>query len=82
MIQKGTSLVLGVTHIKPLAGFPKGRFKVRMRSGEPVKVYVRNDKECIGYYIAEEYGCWVPRIRFAVNGKAVHKFDWNGNDAP
>jgi hypothetical protein len=82
MIQKGTTLVYGIVPIKPLAGFPKGRFRVRMRSSDAVKVYVHNEKECIGYYVSEEYGCWVPRIKFAVNGKASPKFDWSGENAP
>ena len=57
----GMPLVIGMTSILPLCGFPEGRVKIRMRPGHAVRVYVRTVSGDIHEYVITEVdGQWHP----------------------
>lgn len=56
----GENVPFGITQILPLAGFPSGKARIRMRNYEFVKVFIKTEDELIGYYPKYSHGVWIP----------------------
>lgn len=70
-IQRSTKVVgYGITPILPLRGFPEGKTRIRMRSGELVKIRVRSADGIRSFVVEESEGAWVPLIEEGVNATA------------
>lgn len=66
--QKGVRLVLGVVEPMPLADFPRGWVRIRMRARRPVEVFIRPFEGGIRkFLIREEDGKWLPAIAVGAN---------------
>lgn len=57
----------GITQILPLAAFPKGRARIRIRQGEFVKVFVKTETGVRGFYPEETNGVWIPKYELGEN---------------
>jgi hypothetical protein len=62
-------VVFGVSAPKPLNNFPHGKTRIRLRSNEFAKVYVRNPEGIREFVIQEKEGCWIPFSELARNIK-------------
>jgi hypothetical protein len=60
-------LVFGVVEPLPLVGFPDGRAKIEIRSGELVRVYIKTKTGIIAFYPTEKDGAWIPDCEIGRN---------------
>jgi hypothetical protein len=61
----------GLCQQLPLAAFPKGKKRIRMRCDDFVKVDVRGENETVCIFPKEENGVWVPGFEQARNVREV-----------
>lgn len=54
------NLPFGACEILPLAGFPKGRAKIRIRYDDFVRVYIKTESGIEAYHVKEVGGFWEP----------------------
>jgi len=60
----------GLAQILPLAAFPAGKKRIRIRPDEFTKVFVKTETGIRGFYPKEMNGVWVPGFEFGEN-KAI-----------
>ena len=65
----GTAHILGVCEPKPLAGFPDGRLKLRMRNKDFAKVFVRTTSSTRHFLVKEskDKTYWIPGVELGRN---------------
>lgn len=64
MRMMGTILAVGYHDpIPQLVGFPPGKVRIKMRSGQPARVYVRDTCGIVGYCVEPFGGAWRPAFR-------------------
>jgi hypothetical protein len=56
----GEAIVYGLHQPKPLAGFPSGRARVKMRNRTGVIVYIKTNSGIRAFTAKEQNGKWVP----------------------
>lgn len=59
--------VFGVARQLPLASFPKGRKRIRMRNDDFVQVFVKNETGIRRFIVKELNGVWVPACEIGSN---------------
>lgn len=64
----GPEPVFGIVEPLPLAGFPAGHTRIRMRNNEYVRVYVRPPEGGVRQFaVSEIFGQWVPVCELGAN---------------
>lgn len=66
----GPQVVFGAHLEKPLAGFPPGKIRLRMRSTEFLQAFVRNADGIQHFYVGDDGNHWVPRFKIGENRNA------------
>jgi len=64
-----TSVVWGVTEPLPLKGFPKGRVKLRLRSDDFARAFVKTEQGTRSFFVAKQDGYWIPKYELGINYK-------------
>ena len=71
---KGTILAVGYHDpIPQLVGFPSGKVRIKMRSGQPVHVYVRDSCGIVGFCVSPVDGAWKPAFRLGQTASMENK---------
>lgn len=60
-------IVFGDSNPKPLKGWPEGKIRLRIRSDDAVKAFVRTSDSIRWFYVKEENGYWVPSYEIGSN---------------
>jgi hypothetical protein len=55
----------------PIAAFPKGRAKIRMRNNDFVKVFIKTENGIRAFYPEEMNGVWIPKYEIGSNHREV-----------
>ena len=61
------NLPFGACEILPLAGFPKGRARIRIRDNDFVRVYIKTESGIKEYHVQEVDGFWKPLCLISEN---------------
>ena len=67
----GTNVPFGSGIKRPLAAFPKGKARIRIRNNDFVKVFIKTGNGIRGFYPEEKNGVWIPKIEFGSNHREV-----------
>lgn len=61
------NLPFGACEILPLADFPKGRARIRIRYDDFVRVYIKTESGIEAFYAQEMNGVWIPFQKISEN---------------
>jgi len=67
MITISNPCVYGIQPVKPLIGFPEGKVKIRLRSNDFAKVFIKTQSGVRQFIPEEKDGAWHPRAELGRN---------------